>query len=77
MKPAVFAPAKVLVSKKLGGTPVFRGTRVPVQNLFDCLEAGESVEEFLEQFPTVAYEQAICVLEASKEKLIAEYEAVA
>ncbi|MCL4860982.1 MAG: DUF433 domain-containing protein [Caldilineaceae bacterium] len=63
--------------EKLSGTPVFPGTRVPIQNLFDCLEAGESVEEFLDQFPTVAYEQAIRVLEASKEKLIAGYEAVA
>lgn len=63
--------------EKLSGTLVFPGTRVPVQNLFDCLEAGASVEEFLDQFPTVTYEQAIRVLEASKEKLIAEYEAVA
>lgn len=63
--------------KKLSGTPVFPGTRVPVQKLFDCLEAGGNVEEFLDQFPTVAYEQAIRVLEASKERLFAEYEAVA
>ena len=42
----------------LGGTPVFRGTRVPIQNLFDSLETGESIEQFLEQYPTVGNEQA-------------------
>src|SRR5947209_9041494 len=39
--------------EKLGGTPVFYGTRVPIQNLFDCLETGESLDQFLEQFPSV------------------------
>lgn len=39
--------------KKMSGTPVFRGTRVPIQNLFDCFEDSETLEEFLEQFPTV------------------------
>ena len=43
--------------EKLRGTPVFRDTRVPIQNLFDCLETGESVEQFLEQYPTVGREQ--------------------
>jgi uncharacterized protein (DUF433 family) len=43
--------------EKLGGTPVFRGTRVPIQNLIDCLETGESIEQFLEQYPTVGHEQ--------------------
>ena len=43
--------------EKLGGTPVFRGTRVPIQNLYDSLESGESVEQFLEQYPTVSREQ--------------------
>jgi uncharacterized protein (DUF433 family) len=42
----------------LGGTPVFRGTRVPIQNLFDYLEGGETLEEFLEGFPTVSREAA-------------------
>ena len=51
--------------EKLGGTPVFYGTRVPVQNLFDCLETGESLDEFLDQFPTVSREQALAVLEES------------
>jgi uncharacterized protein (DUF433 family) len=46
---------------KFSGTPVFYGTRVPIQNLFDCLEAGESLDEFLDQFPTVTREQALRV----------------
>jgi uncharacterized protein (DUF433 family) len=56
--------------EKLGGTPVFYGTRVPLQTLFDCLEAGETLDEFLDQFPTVTREQALAVLEESKEKLL-------
>jgi uncharacterized protein (DUF433 family) len=59
--------------EKLGGTPVFWGTRVPIRNLFDCLASGESLDEFLDQFPTVSREQALRVLEASKEKLLADY----
>ena len=47
----------------LGGTPVFAGTRVPVQNLIDYLEDGESIGEFLEGFPTVKREQVIAFLE--------------
>jgi uncharacterized protein (DUF433 family) len=56
--------------KKMSGTPVFRGTRVPIQNLFDCLEDSETVEQFLEQFPTVTREQVSGVLELSKERLL-------
>jgi uncharacterized protein (DUF433 family) len=56
--------------KKMSGTPVFRGTRVPIQNLFDCLEDGETLEQFLEQFPTVTREQVSGVLELSKERLL-------
>jgi uncharacterized protein (DUF433 family) len=56
--------------KKMSGTPVFRGTRVPIQNLFDCLEDGETLEQFLEQFPTVTREQVSVVLELSKERLL-------
>ncbi|MDX6694016.1 MAG: hypothetical protein QOF02_1619 [Blastocatellia bacterium] len=56
--------------EKLGGTPVLYGTRVPVQNLFDCLETGESLDQFLEKFPTVTREQALAVLEKSKERLL-------
>jgi uncharacterized protein (DUF433 family) len=53
------------------GTPVFRGTRVPVKTLFDYLENGESLDEFLEGFPTVSRELAIQVLEESKELRLA------
>jgi uncharacterized protein (DUF433 family) len=63
--------------EKLGGTPVFRGTRVPIQNLFDSLETGESVEQFLEQYPTVSREQVLAVLEESKERLLVSYEIAA
>ena len=63
--------------EKLGGTPVFYGTRVPIQNLFDCLEGGESLDEFLDQFPTVTRAQALAVLEESKERLILSYESAA
>ena len=63
--------------EKLGGSPVFFGTRVPIQNLFDCLESGETVDQFLDQFPTVTREQVLKVLEASKEKLLADYESAA
>jgi uncharacterized protein (DUF433 family) len=54
----------------MGGTPVFVGTRVPLQNLIDYLEGGESVEDFLEAFPTVNHEQAIAVIEAGKLKML-------
>ena len=63
--------------EKMGGTPVFTGTRVPIKNLFDYLEGGDSLEEFLDQFPTVSREQAQGVLELSRKKLLADYEAAA
>ena len=50
----------------LGGTAVFVGTRVPLQNLIDYLEGGESIDDFLEGFPSVKREQAITVIEAGK-----------
>ena len=50
----------------MGGTPVFVGTRVPLQNFVDYLEGGESIEDFLDAFPTVKREQAIAVIEAGK-----------
>lgn len=53
----------------LSGTPVFAGTRVPVQNLFDCLEDGYSISEFLEDFPSVQKNQVIEILEGAKEKI--------
>jgi uncharacterized protein (DUF433 family) len=55
----------------MGGTPVFVGTRVPVQSLFDYLEAGDSVEEFLEAFPTVSREQVLTALEIAREAVTA------
>ena len=55
----------------LGGTPVFRGTRVPVQVLFDYLEGGETLEDFLEGFPTVSRESAVAALEEAKQLLLA------
>ena len=53
----------------LGGTPVFAGTRVPVRILFEYLEAGDSLEVFLDQFPSVRREQAIAALELAREVL--------
>ena len=55
----------------LGGTPVFVGTRVPVQSLFDYLEGGDSVDEFLRQFPSVSREQAIAALDLARATLLA------
>ncbi|HVH72218.1 MAG TPA: DUF433 domain-containing protein [Candidatus Dormibacteraeota bacterium] len=55
--------------KILGGTPVFRGTRVPLQALFDYLEGGETLEEFLEGFPGVSREMAIAALEEAHQLL--------
>ena len=54
----------------LGGTPVFAGTRVPAQSLFDHLEAGESIDDFLEGFPSVHRDQVIALLEASRQQLL-------
>lgn len=55
----------------LGGTPVFAGTRVPVQTLIEYLEGGQRLDEFLEDFPTVSREQAIGALEQAKKALLA------
>ncbi|BBD67097.1 hypothetical protein NIES4072_56080 [Nostoc commune NIES-4072] len=55
----------------LGGTPVFVGTRVPIKTLLDYLEAGDSLDEFLDHFPSVSREQAIATLELAKEMLTA------
>jgi uncharacterized protein (DUF433 family) len=54
----------------LGGTPVFAGTRVPLQNLIDYLEGGESIEDFLDGFPSVKRTQVIAVIEAAKFKML-------
>jgi uncharacterized protein (DUF433 family) len=55
----------------LGGTPVFVGTRVPVRSLFDYLESGDSLDEFLRQFPSVKRGQAIAALELARETVLA------
>ena len=56
--------------EKVSGQPVFAGTRVPIQNLFDYLEGGDSLEDFLEGFPPVTRDQAIQVLELAKRSLL-------
>ncbi|HUK73879.1 MAG TPA: DUF433 domain-containing protein [Candidatus Bathyarchaeia archaeon] len=56
----------------LGGIPVFRGTRVPFKNLLDYLEGGHTLDEFLEQFPSVTRKAAIAALEHAKELVIAQ-----
>jgi uncharacterized protein (DUF433 family) len=55
----------------LGGTPVFRGTRVPIQTLFDYLKGGETLKDFLQGFPTVTRESAVAALEEAKDLLLA------
>ncbi len=55
-----------------GGVPVFIGTRVPLKNLFDCLEAGDSLDQFLRSFPSVTRTQAIAALELARESLAAD-----
>ncbi len=51
----------------LGGTPVFDGTRVPIRNLFDYLETGETIDEFLNDFPSVQREQIVKLLQYSEQ----------
>jgi uncharacterized protein (DUF433 family) len=55
----------------LGGTPVFIGTRVPIRTLLDYLEAGDSLQEFLEDFPTVTRDQAVGALRLARQMLVA------
>jgi uncharacterized protein (DUF433 family) len=59
--------------KVLGGTPVFVGTRVPVESLFDYLKRGRSVDYFLEQFPTVQRSQVLELLDRAQAKAVSEY----
>ena len=63
--------------EKMSGVPVFTGTRVPINHLFEYLEGGDTVDEFLNQFPSVTREQALGVLELSKESLLSQYEIAA
>lgn len=55
----------------MGGAPVFTGTRVPVQTLLDYIEAGDTIDDFLEGFPTVTRKQVIAFLEEAKDRLVA------
>ena len=57
---------------RLSGTPVFAGTRVPVQTLIDYLEAGDPLDDFLRDFPSVSREHAVAVLELAKSALLAQ-----
>ena len=63
--------------EKMSGTPVFTGTRVPINHLFDYLEAGDNLNVFLDDFPTVKREQALGVLELMRERLLTEHETAA
>lgn len=60
---------------KVSGVPVFAGTRVPIENLFDYLEGGETLEDFLDGFPPVTREQAVAVLELAERSLLKEAKA--
>lgn len=63
--------------EKMSGLPVFMGTRVPIAHLFEYLEGGNTLDEFLDQFPTVTREQALGVLELSRKTLLSNHEAAA
>jgi uncharacterized protein (DUF433 family) len=65
-------PAPLITSSpdRLGGTPVFAGTRVPVRSLIDYLEAGHPLDHFLAEFPSVSREHAVAVLELAKRALV-------
>lgn len=65
VKPVVESSADVM-----GGTPVFAGTRVPVKNLIDYIEADDTIEEFLDAFPSVSRDKAIAALEIAREALL-------
>jgi uncharacterized protein (DUF433 family) len=64
---------QIIVSRSvevMGGTPVFHGTRIPVQTLLDYLEAGDSIDDFLEGFPSMTREHVIAFLEEAKDRMI-------
>jgi uncharacterized protein (DUF433 family) len=61
--------------QRVSGKPCFAGTRVPIQNLFDYLEGGETIEDFLEGFPGVTREQVVAVLEMAQQRLTQYVEA--
>jgi uncharacterized protein (DUF433 family) len=70
----VVSPNGVIVRDPdiLGGTPVFRGTRVPFQALLDYIEGGQTLDDFLDDFPTVARERAVDALEHAKSLLVSQ-----
>jgi len=72
MVPVVKTALIISDSDILDGTPVFSGTRVPVKNLTDCLESGDSIEAFLDDFPSVSRAQVIAFLEAARVQVTAE-----
>ena len=63
--------------ERMSGTPCFKGTRVPISHLFEFLEGGETLDEFLHQFPSVTREQTLGVLEFSRESLLSQDEVAA
>ncbi len=71
-KPKTKQSRKLIVRDKdiLGGIPVFAGTRVPIKNLFDCLRDGQSLEEFLDDFPSVTRQQAEALLQKATELVV-------
>lgn len=72
VKTSMFHGMKTLVVRNpeiLGGEPVFAGTRVPIKNLTDYLEAGETLDTFLDHFPSVSRDQAVAFLEAAREHM--------
>jgi uncharacterized protein (DUF433 family) len=60
--------------ERMSGVPCFKGTRVPVQNLFDYLEGGESIESFLDDFEGVTREQAMALIEVAAERVVGDLE---
>jgi uncharacterized protein (DUF433 family) len=69
--PAVPTPAITRSPERLGGTPVFAGTRVPVQTLIEYLEAGHPLDQFVDDFPSVSRDRAVAVLELARQALVA------
>ena len=63
-------PIVTIDPEVMGGTPVFAGTRVPVRTLVDYLEGGETIDDFLDGFPTVSREQVIAFLEAASRQIV-------
>ena len=70
-------PPITISPEYLGGTPVFKGMRVPVRSLFDYLQAGDTLSEFLRQFPTISHEHAVAVLALARERVAPDVERAA